>query len=77
MTLTQMLKRDGGAGSWRPGLQGLKETAKGHYAPVRSRDGFVLSMSSGELSDQANTGAGRHKPPVSCQLPQFAEGKAA
>jgi len=35
----------------------------------------VPSMSSGKLLDQANAGAARHKPPVSCQLPRFAEGK--
>lgn len=56
---------------------GLKGNSQGTPAPARRRGGFVPLMSSGKLSDRANTGAGRHKPPVSCRLPQFAEGKAA
>lgn len=66
-----MLNWGGGAGSWRPGLRGSKQTAKAP-PPARRRDGFVPSMSSGKLSDQ-----GGISPPVSCWLPQFAEGKAA
>lgn len=56
---------------------GLKGNSQGTPPPARRRDGFVPSMNSGKLSDQANTGAGRQKPPVSCRLPQFADGKAA